>query len=205
MDSLNLLLKKVKVNSLLFDLDGTLLDTMDIHFKAYQRVIAQYGGSLSIKDFQSAVGPKAEQTIPSLIKLSGMPSNNCDWKVIHNNKKKVFKDLISTTSPRLLACSKILKQNYLNYNTAVVTSGNSSGANFLLNSSQLFKYIDVIITGDDVINSKPHPEPYVKCINKLGVKSYEALAFEDTKAGIESALAAQIKVIDVVNIQLMLP
>lgn len=187
-----------QVRGLLFDLDGTLADTMAVHCKAYRNVLSRRGGQLDEEDFYALVGPPAAVTIPLFIRASGLPDPDADTvKAVHAEKKAEFEFLIAHDPLEALPAARLLKTEAGLRGIAVVTSANRQGAESVLRSLGLFDLIDVIVTAEDVSRGKPDPEPYAKALDLLGLDKQQALAFEDHDMGIDSARSAGLCVIDV--------
>ena len=79
----------------------------------------------------------------------------------------------------------------------MVTSGNREGATAILRSLGLLEGLDALVSGDDVVNGKPDPEPFLKAAELVGAAPAECLVLEDHPAGIAAARAAGMAVMDV--------
>ena len=79
----------------------------------------------------------------------------------------------------------------------IVTGATRSAVEYILEKIQLSQYFDLIVAGDDLLESKPEPEPYLLAANKLDLKPSECLAIEDNPIGIEAAKRAQIQVVGI--------
>ena len=186
------------VSGLLFDLDGTLADTMAVHCTAYRNVLARLGGNLTESAFYASVGPPAAETIPLFVRSAGLPDpDEPIVKTIHAHKKAEFDRLIAEEPLAALPAAHLLKKEAGQCPIAVVTSANRQGAQAVLEALDLHLLIDVLIAADDVARGKPDPEPYRKALDVLGVDKRQALAFEDHDMGIASARSAGLRVMDV--------
>lgn len=187
-----------EVRGLLFDLDGTLADTMAVHCKAYRNVLARRGGILTEQDFYALVGPPAAVTIPQFIRAAGLPDPDAAAvKTVHAEKKAEFEHLIAHDPLEALPAAQLLQREAGHRSIAVVTSANRQGAETVLRSLGLFDLVEVLVAAEDVSHGKPDPEPYAKALDLLGLDKQQALAFEDHDMGIDSARAAGLSVIDV--------
>lgn len=195
-----------RVEAFFFDLDGTLSDTMSVHYEAYRRTLARYGGCLQCDDFFHIVGPPARITIPLFMEASnlGVPSVRIIEK-IHSEKKAEFEKILAKESVTGLPALEVLRACADKKAIAVVTSGNRRGAEAILQALGIRMLVDVLVSSDDVKNGKPNGEPYAKAVAKLGVESDFSLAFEDNESGIRSALEAGLSVIDVKRLMLIEP
>lgn len=184
--------------ALLFDLDGTLADTMGLQFQAYVAALGEWGGTLERASFDAVVGGPASETIPHFIahaKLSGPAPSP---KEVHAAKKRALDRLLVDAPLIPLAAAGLVEHQRSTHKMAVVTSGNRHGATGLLH--RLFgepSPFQVVVTGDDVQRGKPDPQPYLLAAERLNVSPAACLVLEDHPAGIAAAVAAGMKVIDV--------
>ena len=184
--------------ALLFDLDGTLVDTMSLHYEAYARVFSHYGGAFSRQDFDHLIGPPAGVTIPLFAKAAGVQGAQLpDVPSLHAAKKAAFEEILHATVLDLLPAARLLMHHRDDFQIAVVTSGNAAGAQAILKATGLWDHVEVVVSGDDVAQGKPHPEPYLRALDALGREAGHSLAFEDHDNGIEAATRAGMPVIDV--------
>lgn len=180
--------------AMLFDLDGTLVDTMPLHFQAYRDVLADLGISLSFTTFMAASGGAARETIPRL--LAG---NVCALPVeeIHRRKVARAEQLFSESPPSRLPCAMLLPALAATFPIGLVSSGSRKSVETTLASMGWSSVFQVVITGDDVQKGKPDPEGYLKGARALGAIPEECLVFEDMDDGVAAARAAGMQVFDV--------
>lgn len=187
----------------LCDMDGTLADTMGLHFRSYATVLARYGGLLTRTDFDRLVGPPATVTIPLFMRAAGLDeSNQPSVSEIHSAKKSVFAALVDAGEMVALPMAHLVAQSDPALAIAIVTSANRAGALVIVDALGIASRIAVIVTGEDVARGKPAPDPYVLGLNRLGLTAGECLAFEDHADGIASARSADLRVIDVAHLVL---
>lgn len=184
--------------ALLFDLDGTLVDTMPLHGKAYADVFAARGFRLSMSDYLAQVGPPAGVALPLFMAAAGMPEITVEIaRAIHREKKIRFKQIVATGAVPTLAAAQLLTRFHGIKPMAIISSGNRDGVDAIIAALGWSEYFDAVLTGDDVTRGKPDPEPYLRGAVRLGVEPAFCLALEDTEAGLMSARAAGMSVIDV--------
>lgn len=177
-----------------FDLDGTLIDSMDVHYEAYRIVLAEHGVTLSRAHFDHVTGGKASEVIPELLGKD-LPAE--DLAALHEAKLATTQRVIEATPPRLLVTSCLLPLFAGRVPVALVTSGSSTGTETVLDALRWRDYFDTVITGTDVERGKPDAEPYLLAAERLGLDPAIVLAFEDTAAGITSAQHAGMQIVDV--------
>ncbi len=188
----------------LFDLDGTIVDTMPLHYRSYAALMRDHGGELTPAAFDAHVGPPARVAIPLFARAAGLdPASLPDLADLHARKKTLFRELLERNPPPLLPAGRLLASLPPGVRAAVVTSGNRDGATAILAAIGLSDRLDAIVTGDDVARGKPDPEPYAMARRALGAAPADCLAFEDHPDGIASARAAGVDTIDVVSATLL--
>jgi HAD superfamily hydrolase (TIGR01509 family) len=178
----------------LFDFDGTLVDTMPFHYQAYKRVFASVGLSLSEHHFYSCIGGKATDTIKLFLNGQTSPLSITE---LHQRKKDLLEEIINENEIPQLETSKLIETLKPFFTIGLVSSGSSRGINQMLDKLGWGEVFDAVVTGDDVIRGKPHPEPYITIAEILKINPINCLVFEDTDDGIKSAELAGMKVFDV--------
>lgn len=182
----------------LFDLDGTLVDTMPLHYRAYADVFREDGLTLQQEDYAALVGAPARIALPKFLASAGEEGAG-DERVaeIHARKKVAFDRLLGTTRPTLLPAAAILARMRGVRPCALVSSGNRHGVEAIVRAMGWGDAFGVIITGDDVARGKPDPEPFLMAADRLGVIAADCVVYEDTAEGLESARRAGMLAIDV--------
>jgi beta-phosphoglucomutase-like phosphatase (HAD superfamily) len=177
-----------------FDFDGTLVDTIPLHYEAYRRTFAEQGLELDEDHFLRCLGGVARETIPLM--LAGRP---CTASVaeLHARKKALLDDLIGTEPITTLGAAELVPVLAPHMPLAIASSGSRPGILAILDRLGWAGTFDVIVTGDDVTAGKPAPDPFLAAAHALGVDPTRCLAFEDSDPGVASARAAGMAVIDV--------
>ncbi|HRN87136.1 HAD family phosphatase [Hyphomicrobium sp.] len=185
-------------DALLFDLDGTLVNTMPLHGRAYSLAFEAFGYRLREEDFLAHIGPPARVAIAAFAAAAGMGALDEPMiGLIHGEKKRFFDRILAEEKPEALAASKLLGDPEHGKRMAVVSSGNREGVEAILRRMEWDRFFDVVVSGDDTDRGKPAPDPYLQAATALDVPAARCLVFEDTEAGIQSATAAGMSVIDV--------
>lgn len=178
----------------IFDFDGTLVDTMPLHFEAYRRVLADAGVELSHEDFYGSIGGNARETIPLF--LRGRPCR-LSTEEIHLRKKQLMQTLLSENAPPVLEAAKLLPVLHGRMPLALASSGSRLGIEMILARLSWRHYFAAIVTGEDAVRGKPAPDLFLLAAEKLGVPPETCIVFEDTDAGMAAAQAAGMRAFDV--------
>ena len=180
--------------ALIFDLDGTLADTMPIHYKACQLVCNRNGFDFPEDYFYQEAGKPTLEVFRNLILKLGI--KNVDGEQLGTEKEKVFIELIPKVKP-LKIVAHIVEAHQGKIPMAIGSGGQKNTVNLTLKAIGFDGFFDAIITCDDVQYHKPHPETFLKAALEMGVKPHECLVFEDGDPGLEAAKLAGMMTIDV--------
>ena len=182
------------LHGVLFDLDGTLIDTMPLHYEAYRRTFHEMDLSLTPEVFYANVGGTALETIPRFLGGRSAP-----WSVaeIHERKKRQIGSLLDVVELVTLPAASLLPLLRGRVPMAVATSGARPGVEKMLGRLGWLEMFQAVVTAEDVRKGKPAPEVYLEAARRIGVPATECLAFEDTDDGVASARAAGAQVVDV--------
>lgn len=173
-------------DALLCDMDGTLIDTEFANASAYCEALTAHGISVDVEEFiDKYAGMSWREFIPTIHPL--IDKSTCDQIV--RDKKKIYKSKMSETKLKS-SVIELVERLSDSKKVALVTTASKEAVTDLLSFHQLNHLFDLIITGDDVVRSKPHPEPYLIAADKLQVSIEKCIVLEDSPIGIASARAA---------------
>ena len=186
------------VKLIIFDLDGVLVEAKNIHFEALNKALGSYAISWN-EHLSTYDGLKTLQKLDMLSKEKGLPKS--DHKPIWENKQKFTLEALSNleVNPNLLSTvSKLSKDGY-----KIVCCSNSIRKTVLtvLAKLGLIEFMDLIISNEDVLNSKPHPEMYWQAISKMEYLPEETLIIEDSPYGLLAAARSKSYILRVKNPQ----
>lgn len=180
---------KPEIAALLFDLDGTLFDTKELNWKAYQLAYFDLGVEISREDFERTEG----HAVYDFNEILGVV---CDVEKLKNLKAKYYKDLVVRARPNPYLLNLITDKDK-KYRTAIVTTARMLNILPLLKKYNLDRLVDVIVTQEDVLNHKPAPDAYNYALQRLMLKPEQCIAFEDSRPGFVAARAAGINCVRV--------
>jgi HAD superfamily hydrolase (TIGR01509 family) len=176
--------------ALLFDLDGTLIDSEFFHFECWNEILEEFGVVLTYEDWlQTYAGVPMPANAARLIKKYDIAT---PLPYIIEKREKLTLERLKTKDVNLMPyVADVLEYfHQKNLTLALVTSSPRQDVEAVFERNGLGKYFKLIITRTEVTKSKPDPESYLVCVEKLGLNKEECLVFEDTINGIKSAKAA---------------
>ena len=186
---------KSGIKGLIFDLDGTLADTMPYHFKGWKTASQKFGANIDTDFLRKHTGTPGWIIADEIIKKNNLNGSVTTDQILNEKLIEFYKyqPLVKPIVPVV----EIVKKYFGILPMAVGTGGHREAVERTLSITGLRKYFDIIITANDVENFKPHPETFLKCAEQMKVKPELIEVFEDGDLGIEAALNAGMTVTDV--------
>jgi beta-phosphoglucomutase family hydrolase len=178
---------------LIFDCDGTLADTMPLHWKAWQTILERYRLSLSEARFYSLGGVPSREILKALGEEQGIP---LDHQAIAKEKEAAYLPYLPEVKPIHLVV-EIARQNFGKMPMAVASGGTRSVIEKVLDHLEIRQLFQAIVTSEDVLNQKPAPDIFLEAARRLGIPPTRCRAFEDTDLGLQAIRAAGIEAVDV--------
>ena len=186
---------KPGVKALIFDLDGTLVDTMPLHYKAWTQVFQGIGVDYSKKLFLENAGLPGWKIAGIVLQNAGV-RNKFDPHILSNQKFEIFNKLV----PETKVIEPVADIVYKYYNTmpmSIGTGGHIATVKLTLKHTGLDRYFDIIVAADDVSKHKPEPDTFLECAGRMNTLPEYCQVFEDGERGIEAAKRAGMMVTDV--------
>ena len=180
-------------DGLIFDMDGTLADTMPTHFIAWSRSMAAQGIEFTEERFYALGGVPAAVIVEMLAEEQG---KTVDAKLIADAKEELFLELLKDVQP-VVPVKAIAEFHRENIPMGVATGSPKWVAEKILKSLGIRDWFGAVVGADDVQAPKPAPETYLRAAELIGVDPKRCHAFEDTELGMQSARTAGMEVIDI--------
>jgi HAD superfamily hydrolase (TIGR01509 family) len=175
---------------LLFDIDGTLMESDPIHLKAFSEVFSPYGHVIDHEIFATHIQGFANEAIGAHF-LPDLPVER--RKEILDYKEALFREMVAESIEPLAGLMDLLEWARLNaVPTISVTNAPRANADLIIDGIKARSYFDYIVSADELAHGKPHPLPYLEGLRLLDAVAEHSVAFEDSRTGITSAVAAGI-------------
>jgi HAD superfamily hydrolase (TIGR01509 family) len=179
---------------LIFDFDGTVADTTPLHAAAFVEVLGPLG---VVVDYPRIAGLKTLDAMLQCLNGVGRTFDEAELAELVAAKQQCVRHIISQGLHPLPGVDAFLRWARPRYKLAMVTSGSQGTINLALEKLGYFGWFDPLICADDVDKAKPAPEGFLKALNMAGVLASEALVFEDSEAGFQAAVQAELDYVDV--------
>lgn len=203
------------IKAIIFDLDGTLVQTEIVKAHSYAKAIALLSGNAVTEDeviqnFKNYVGLSRNDVAKNLVrdykdKLNFQSDNIEEMEdALIEKRLEIYNSMLEDPSVLPKYCCtmtmgflRTVKQD--NYFTGLATMSHCMQVEKVLAITNIKDQFNYVITRDEIENAKPHPEIYLRMKNKLKVEPDECIVIEDSVAGIKAALSAQMNVFAVTN------
>jgi HAD superfamily hydrolase (TIGR01509 family) len=177
----------------IFDMDGTILDTESVFKTIVFEVCTELGFEMTDAVHMSMVGSSHEHTNELLMEAYGVAF---PYTMFDDRCRVLMHDRMHAQVPVKPGARELIAElRSRNIPTAIATSSRRPHAWTHLGTAGLLDLFDTIVTRDDVINPKPHPEPYLLAASRLGVEPRHCLALEDSHTGVRAAHAAGMQTV----------
>lgn len=170
---------------LIFDLDGTLIDNMPYHLKAWEKFMTEMGSSLQGKALFKELYGKNEEVI---VRLFGDHFPDEELKELSHRKEAYYREMYLPHVKLVQGAKQLFEEAAANaIRMAMATASMKMNVDILVDALEIRKYFTTIITADDVVKSKPDPETFLKAAERMGRKPKNCVVFEDVPKGVISA------------------
>ena len=185
------------IKTIIFDLDGVLVDTKIIHFEALNMALKRFKyKEISLDDHNKVFdGLPTNEKLILLNKKNELPIES--FSKINNYKQKITSKILKKKIKKNQNILKIFKHLYKDYKIAVATNAVKSTLNICLEKLGVSKYIHYKLSNEDIKNPKPNPEIYLKIFIHFGIYPNEALIAEDSHYGREAAISSGAKLLPI--------
>ena len=175
----------------LFDLNGTMIDDMQYHIKAWHSILNELGADISLEKMKEECYGKNDELLERI--FPGRFSSE-EKKEMSFEKEKAYQAQFKPHLALLPGLNDFLiKSRKNNIRMAIGSAAIMFNVDFVLDNLDIRSYFDVLVSADDIHTSKPDPETYLSCAEQLHIVPEHCIVFEDAPKGVESALNAGMK------------
>ncbi len=182
-----------QIKGLIFDCDGTLADTMPLHWRAWQIVSARYKLHFPEDRFYSLGGVPSRDIFKMLAEEQGVTLDNI--KAAHE-KEEVYLPLMAQVKP-IHVVVDVARENFGKIPMAVASGGTRQIIPQVLEHLGIRHLFNAIVTSECVVNQKPAPDIFLEAARRIGVEPRFCRAYEDTDLGLQAIRAAGMEAVDV--------
>ncbi|MFP3958839.1 MAG: HAD family hydrolase [Spirochaetaceae bacterium] len=186
-----------RARALIFDMDGTIADTMPAHFHAWQEVLRAHGFELTEELFFDRLGGRTSSAIVAYINEHF--GTSLDAEVIAREKDDAYLTHLDELRPHE-PVAEIARGAHGRFPLGLATNEQRWIASRVIETIGFAGLFEALVTGDDVTHHKPHPETFLRCAELLGVEPARCQVFEDSASGMEAARRAGMIVTDVTEV-----
>ena len=178
---------------IIFDCDGTLADTMPLHWQAWQIIARRHRFSFTQDRFYSLGGIPSRDILKVLTAEQGLPF---DPLAVAREKEAEYLPLIAQVEP-INTVVGVARENYGRIPMAVASGGTKRSIGTVLEHLGIRELFQAVVTSEDVVNQKPAPDIFLEAARRLGVPPQFCRAYEDTDLGMRAIRAAGMEAVDV--------
>jgi beta-phosphoglucomutase-like phosphatase (HAD superfamily) len=182
-----------KIKGIIFDCDGTLADTMPLHWQAWQAIARRHRLHLPQGRFYALGGVPTRDILKMLSHEQGVP---IDHIAVAHEKEAEYLPLIEQVEP-VNAVVAVAREHHGKIPMAVASGGTKQIITQVLEHLGIAKLFNAIVTSEDVARQKPAPDIFLEAARRIGVPPRFCRAYEDTELGLQAIRAAGMEAVDV--------
>jgi beta-phosphoglucomutase family hydrolase len=181
------------IKGLIFDCDGTLADTMPLHWRAWQMITQRHSLHFPIDRFYSLGGVPSRDILKMLSEEQG---RSLDHIAVAHEKEEAYLPLMSEVGP-IHEVVEVAKANHGKIPMAVASGGTQPIIEQVLEHLKIRHLFDAVVTSEMVKKQKPAPDIFLEAARRIGVDPKSCRAYEDTDLGLQAIRAAGMDAVDV--------
>jgi len=182
-----------EIQGLVFDCDGTLADTMPLHWRAWQMITRRHDLHFPEDRFYALGGVPSRDILKMLAEEQGRP---LDYIAVAHEKENAYLPLMSEVEP-IHAVVEIARTNFGKIPMAVASGGTQAIIVQVLEHLKIRQLFDAVVTSEMVKNQKPAPDIFLEAARRIGVEPQFCRAYEDTELGLQAIRSAGMEAVDV--------
>ena len=189
----------MSIEAVLFDMDGTLVDSESVHYICWSQLLAPFGVRYDEDDFCQCFSGRP--TIDAAKEIKQTHNLSVSSRYLADEKYRLFSKFVQTNLPPLMpyAADILFAVKEQGLKMALVTGSARHEAEPILKGLGFYDLFDTVVTKDDVTNPKPAGDPYLLALKNMQVAAKNAIAVEDTFTGVTAANNAALAVVAIAN------
>ncbi len=181
-------------NSVIFDMDGVLVNNSAVHTEAFLIFCARHGIDIRPEELQGYFGKGNDEILPGVMKRNDMTSEEIARYA--DEKEAIYREIFADRIVLVKGLLPLLEQlKARGVKLAVGSSGPTANVNLVLEKTGIARFFDAVADGDMIRRAKPDPEVFLLAARKLNSRPEECLVFEDSFSGRDAARAAGMNVV----------
>jgi len=184
----------MKIKGLVFDCDGTLADTMPLHWRAWQLITQRHNLKFPIDRFYSLGGVPSRDILKMLADEQG---RTLDYIAVAHEKEEAYLPLMMAEVEPIHVVVEIARENFGKIPMAVASGGTQSIINQVLEHLKIRHLFGAVVTSEMVGNQKPAPDIFLEAARRIGVDPRFCRGYEDTDLGMQAIRSAGMDAVDV--------
>jgi len=182
-----------EIRGIIFDCDGTLADTMPLHWKAWNHVASRHGLHFPEDRFYALGGVPSRDIIKMLCQEQ---RKQLDHLAVAKEKEEAYLPFLPQVKPIEIVVA-VAEANHGKLPMAVASGGMKHIIEQVLEHLRIRHYFDALVTSEDVKHQKPAPDIFLEAARRIGIPPQHCRAYEDTDLGLQAIRAAGMEAIDV--------
>jgi HAD superfamily hydrolase (TIGR01509 family) len=177
----------------LFDLNGTVINDMSFHIQSWYEILNNLGATISLEETKLQCYGKNEELLERVFQ-GRFTADQIKEMIIE--KETRYQQNFRPYLKLIDGLGEFLDQAYdAHIKMAIGSAAIPFNIDYVIDGLQLHKYFPVVVSAYDVVESKPHPETFLQCAQKLNVAVQNCIVFEDSPKGVEAAARAGMKAV----------
>jgi HAD superfamily hydrolase (TIGR01509 family) len=181
------------IRGLIFDCDGTLADTMPLHWRAWKSITERHGIVFPEDRFYSLGGVPSRHILAMLREEQGLA---IDPLLVAKEKENAYLELLTHVGPIEIVV-RVAHENYGKIPLAVASGGTRQVIEKVLVHLGLRQLFEAVVTSEDIVHQKPAPDIFLEAARRIGVPPEFCRAYEDTDLGMQAIRSARMEAVDV--------
>ena len=187
-----------KIKGVIFDLDGVLVSTDEFHYKGWAKLAEDEGIPFTREDNHRQRGVSRMKSLEVILEKSDKVYTDEQKLEMASRKNNYYVEYLQNLTPKdTLTGAREILEALRKAGIKLAVGSSSRNTPMIMDKVDICEFFDAVADGNDITNSKPHPEVFLLAAERLGLKPEECVVIEDAEAGVEAAKRAGMRVVGV--------